>query len=760
MIRRKFARVLVSSSTIPGYVLRYRSHAMDGVYSILAGLGVRVVVDAATWSNVKLSGTLIGLWEGVVLLHYVKKAPGSTDPYLAYAVRLFVDFLVTESVFKLVIVLLWSTMGMVLADIAPSVWADLGLRRQWSRMRRDLYVSTRMFSKRRTVRFVSTPTIGTTAARSTASSAESSVDAESTVGTTLYPPSTTIYGPSTTVPTTAPSESILTLTETTIRPVMARRRSSVPGTFPGAEMSESETDGGSVPNEDESEGESQVETMPIFSTQSSHVTIARIIPPEPSEDTYTFTSSPRSSSPTYSLEYSDDPSADNPVDIPSDLEEEVLVHSHRRLSGFDDHETTPKQILVVLPPTFSESLQDWESSHATEEVPPSPWMPLIPDHEPLDEWETVNAQEEPSAPPEADVIFRTVSSNEDNASIGAPSTIAPEPALGETAVPDVDLSEPLPVHIPAPPLIFFDGSPPITIPVPDPVPPEISETIILVPETVQIVRNSDGPSSEAPLLVLQPLAPDPSQDPPAIPVDTTIETPTAPEPPAPQQLLDAGNSSHHLYGPDPPVQPTVNTSLLSSRPATPPVPSPSGSLSRALARIASLDRQRKSSLSEGGSAAASAVLAKKELADVNNKAAGAFVGLYNPPSASLYEFNTTGLTPDEAVTQTEARLEKLLLTQVPPVGTRPEDMVHDSPNRGALKVVLEQSIKGRLVKQKLLVALTDSGLNWFEETSRPNVVHVLLPVSAAAEEPASASAAAEDKPPKKADEDDDDAKEY
>ncbi|KAJ7665232.1 hypothetical protein DFH06DRAFT_909558, partial [Mycena polygramma] len=84
---------------------------MDGVYSIVAGLVLRVVVDAATFHNVKLSGTLIGLWEGVVLLHYVNKAPSSSDPYLAYCVRLFVDFLVTESIFKLVIVLLWSTMG-------------------------------------------------------------------------------------------------------------------------------------------------------------------------------------------------------------------------------------------------------------------------------------------------------------------------------------------------------------------------------------------------------------------------------------------------------------------------------------------------------------------------------------------------------------------------------------------------------------------------------------------------------------------------
>ncbi|KAF7338049.1 hypothetical protein MVEN_02029000 [Mycena venus] len=336
---------LVSASTIPGYVLRYRSHAMDGVYSIVAGLVLRVVVDAATFHDVKLSGTLIGLWEGVVLLHYVNKAPASSDPYLAYGVRLFVDFLVTESIFKTVVVLLWTTMGMVLADVAPAVWVDMGLKRQWSRVRRDLYRWARMFSKRRTptVRFVSTPTIASTA-RSIVSDVESSVDGESTVATTVYPASTTAPSTARDAPE---SPTILTIpvTPPVQQPVAMRRRSSVPGTFPGAELSE--TDTGTVAEEDESESEEVA--APIFSPQPSHITIARIIPLEPSEDSYTYTTSPRSSSPAYSLEYSDDPSASNPLDIP-DLEEEVLVHSHRRGITPNNRETTPKQLVVVLPP--------------------------------------------------------------------------------------------------------------------------------------------------------------------------------------------------------------------------------------------------------------------------------------------------------------------------------------------------------------------------------------------------------------------------
>ncbi|KAJ7914866.1 hypothetical protein B0H13DRAFT_2001424 [Mycena leptocephala] len=711
---------IVSGSTIPGYVLRYRSHAMDGIYSIVAGLVLRVVVDAATFHNVKLSGTLIGLWEGVVLLHYVNKAPSSSDPYLAYG-----------SIFKLVIVLLWSTMGMVLADVAPAVWVDTGLKRQWSRVRRDLYRSARMFSKRRTtVRFVTTPTIASV----------SSVGSTTTVpaSTTAPPESSIIQSPTTPV---APVH----------RPIVIRRRSSVPGTFPGAELSETDTDAGTLDEYDEDED------APVPTSQSSHVTISRIIPLEPSEDSYTFTTSPRSSSPAYSLEYSDDPSASNPVDIPSDVEDEILVHPNRRRTH-SDRETTPKQMVVVLPPTPSESLQDWESSHGGDGA-----------EDPLDEWETVNAEDEaPPTPPPKNVAFESVSTPEqemnDDTSVAAASTIAADPVPDEanaliddaSAIPPVAM----PVPEPTPALLTSD-------PTSDPTPPTTSTTIP-DPDPAPPAATSEDQTSAQP--TLDPVAP---------------ETAPAAEPGTAQDLLPPTADIHRtpppsfedLYGPDP--EPTADPRAASqhatSRSATPPpIPSPIPSLKNALslrkealeikARIAALSRQRKTSLSEGNSAAtAAAVLAKieieraeKEFAQVNEKAAGAFVGAYNPPTASLYEFNTTGLTPEEAVQQTESRLETLLLTPVPPAGTRPEDLAHDSPNRGALKVTMEQTIKGRLVKQALLLALDDNGLNWMEEPTRPNVVFVMLPVTAAAEE--ATPAAADEPPPKK--EEEDDTKEY
>ncbi|KAJ3517236.1 hypothetical protein NLJ89_g630 [Agrocybe chaxingu] len=132
---------------------------MDSIFAIGAGLGVRFVLDAATRHNFKLTGSLVGLWEGVVLLHFLKKMPRSNDPYIAYGVRLFVDFLVTESVARFVVVVIWTGMGMVLADIAPAVWDDAGAKRIWRHFRRDMRTIWKMiptvafFPPARTVRF-------------------------------------------------------------------------------------------------------------------------------------------------------------------------------------------------------------------------------------------------------------------------------------------------------------------------------------------------------------------------------------------------------------------------------------------------------------------------------------------------------------------------------------------------------------------------------------------------------------------------------
>lgn len=109
---------------------------MESVLAIGVGLGLRIVVDAATDDH-KVGGVLVGLWEGVVLNHFVRKMPRSFDPYIALAFRVFVDFLFTQSLSRMALVVLWTLVGMLLADVTPSIWRDSGLRRLYRRVRRE-----------------------------------------------------------------------------------------------------------------------------------------------------------------------------------------------------------------------------------------------------------------------------------------------------------------------------------------------------------------------------------------------------------------------------------------------------------------------------------------------------------------------------------------------------------------------------------------------------------------------------------------------
>lgn len=91
--------------------------------------------------------------------------PRSFDPYLGLAFRIFVDFLFTQSLSRLALVALWSLVGMLLADVAPNVWRDSGLRHLYRQVYKDVrrvkrsvpririkndLPSVRLFSKSRT----------------------------------------------------------------------------------------------------------------------------------------------------------------------------------------------------------------------------------------------------------------------------------------------------------------------------------------------------------------------------------------------------------------------------------------------------------------------------------------------------------------------------------------------------------------------------------------------------------------------------------
>ncbi|PFH46185.1 hypothetical protein AMATHDRAFT_8124 [Amanita thiersii Skay4041] len=139
---------------------------MDHILGVALGLAVRYVVSYVGRCDFKLTGTLVGLWEGVVLSHFLNKTPNSFDPFIPYAFRLFLDFYFVDSIPRLVLIIVWTGLGVILADIAPALWVDAGLHRIWRRVRRDLYYISRsmpkvaLFPRSRTVRF-SPPQVAT-----------------------------------------------------------------------------------------------------------------------------------------------------------------------------------------------------------------------------------------------------------------------------------------------------------------------------------------------------------------------------------------------------------------------------------------------------------------------------------------------------------------------------------------------------------------------------------------------------------------------
>ena len=128
---------------------------MESVLAIGVGLVLRIVVNVATDNDdrvggafhlpsfnvthlIPTSGVLVGLWEGVVLNHFVRRMPRSFDPYLGFGFRVFVDFLFTQSLSRLALVVLWAVVSMLLADVAPNVWRDSGLRHLYRQVCKDV----------------------------------------------------------------------------------------------------------------------------------------------------------------------------------------------------------------------------------------------------------------------------------------------------------------------------------------------------------------------------------------------------------------------------------------------------------------------------------------------------------------------------------------------------------------------------------------------------------------------------------------------
>lgn len=119
---------------------------------------MRAIVDSVAHETYRAS-VIVGIWEGVVLNHFLAKYPTSVDPYVAFAFRLVVDYIYTQSMSRMVIILLWTGLGMLLSDVAVEMSVDRRIRRFWRRFVRQ--------SRSSRVRFEPANTAGTrnTAAR-------------------------------------------------------------------------------------------------------------------------------------------------------------------------------------------------------------------------------------------------------------------------------------------------------------------------------------------------------------------------------------------------------------------------------------------------------------------------------------------------------------------------------------------------------------------------------------------------------------------
>lgn len=103
---------------------------MESLAAIGVGLGLRALIDTVAHRSY-VASALVGLWEGVMLNHFLTKFPSSMDPYLALGFRLFVDFLFTESISRELITLLWTGLGMLLADVGLQLSSDYRFRKLW-----------------------------------------------------------------------------------------------------------------------------------------------------------------------------------------------------------------------------------------------------------------------------------------------------------------------------------------------------------------------------------------------------------------------------------------------------------------------------------------------------------------------------------------------------------------------------------------------------------------------------------------------------
>jgi hypothetical protein len=100
---------------------------MNSLFATSLSFGVRVLVDAVNPYSYRLGASVVGVCEGIILYN---SRPGtspfdpSLNPYVAYALRTVVDYLISQSLVRMAIILLWTGLGLVLSDIIEASSRD------------------------------------------------------------------------------------------------------------------------------------------------------------------------------------------------------------------------------------------------------------------------------------------------------------------------------------------------------------------------------------------------------------------------------------------------------------------------------------------------------------------------------------------------------------------------------------------------------------------------------------------------------------
>lgn len=305
---------------------------MDNVVAIGVGLVLRTIIDILTDSDYRLTGTLIGLWEGFVLSHFLHKNPRNhNDAYLALATRFVIDFLLTSSLVRFALTGAWTLVGLLLADMAPSVWRETGLRHVYRTLRKDVKAMRRSVPRWRIENDIQVPNISMS---------------NPVPGLLSRPPSSTIASSTRAAPPTSPA------------PILQRRSTA---DSPSGQVTPSVTN------------TLTREVFPGASPALIHIDVDLDVPPA-------FNSDPVFHRPPLLPNVSDsDPSLHDPIPILDDDRAHTAMPSH--MQGQEQEHGPDLSVLDITPPVAA-----FEIKTTSEIISPTPRahmgaLPYIPDSE-------------------------------------------------------------------------------------------------------------------------------------------------------------------------------------------------------------------------------------------------------------------------------------------------------------------------------------------------------------------------------------------